>query len=202
MVPVLGGVQVEHEADERALEARPGALHEDEAGPRDLHGPLEVDHVQLLGHVPVGQGGEVEGGDGTVRANLDVVGIGVALGDRLVRHVGDDLEGLVAISLGGGHLAFHALDAVAQFTHLRHDGRHVLTGLLALRNALGDAILLGFQSFHLGQGLAAALVCFEHAVHDGGVGAASGELIPDLVGLGADEGEVEHLRGTALSGEC
>ena len=60
---MLAGVEVEHEVGEGAFEAGTLAEVDDEAGAGDLGGALEVEDAEGLAELPVGLGGEVEGGD-------------------------------------------------------------------------------------------------------------------------------------------
>jgi len=53
-IAMLGGMQVEHEADQCALAPGPHAFIKSKAGSRDLGSPVKIDDVQILGQVPVG----------------------------------------------------------------------------------------------------------------------------------------------------
>ena len=61
-VAVMAGVEVEHEVGDGAFEACSLAVVDDEARAGDFGGALEVEDAEAFADLPVGQGGEVEGG--------------------------------------------------------------------------------------------------------------------------------------------
>ena len=67
---VLAGVDVEEPVDQRALEPRPGALVDREAGAGDLRAARQVDDVERLGDLPVGLPAPGRAAGGRVRADL------------------------------------------------------------------------------------------------------------------------------------
>ena len=103
-VAVLGGVQVEHEADEGALEAGACAHVDGEARAGELGGALEVENAEGFAELPVGLGGEVEGGIFAPGFDGDVVGFGCAGGDFVAGEVGNagERQAHLLVESGGG----------------------------------------------------------------------------------------------------
>ncbi len=60
-IPVLAGVQVEHEVDQRARHSGAGAAQHREARRRDLRAALEVDDAERRSEIPVRNRREIEG---------------------------------------------------------------------------------------------------------------------------------------------
>ena len=107
---MLARVEVEHEVGEGALE--PGTLAEvdDEAGAGDLGGAVEVEDAEGFAELPVGLGGEVEGGGSAPDLLFDVVGFGAADGDVVLWKVGQGLEDIAEAVVCGGGSGFEGFD--------------------------------------------------------------------------------------------
>src|SRR3954463_6918467 len=99
---MLARVEVEHEVGEGALKACTGTEVEDEAGAGDLGGAIKVQDVQGFTELPVGPGGEVEGGL-NAPGFFFAVGVLVAThGDRVLGQIGDGLEDVAETIVSAG----------------------------------------------------------------------------------------------------
>ncbi len=157
-VAVLAGVEVEHEVGEGSLEAGSGAELEDEAGAGDLGGALEVEDAEGFADLPVGTGGEVEGGDGAPGLLDDVVVLGGAGGDAVVGKVGEGLEELAKAEVGFGGAGFELVCLFFERGGLCGDEGDV--GALALEAAElgGEGVALGLEGLSFGDGRATGCV--------------------------------------------
>ena len=97
-VAVLARVDVEHEVDEGALEARADAPVDGEAGAGDFGGTLEIQDAEFGAKIPVGFGLEIELARLAAAADLHVV-IGTAADGhgfmRQVRDAGEEIAELI-----------------------------------------------------------------------------------------------------------
>ena len=163
LLVAAGHVLVDHEADERALQAGAQAAQHVEAALGQLHAAIEVDDVQLGAQVPVGLGLEALGGEvarGAPAAHLGVVVLVGAHRRGGVGHVGDGHQQVAQVGVDG-------LAARAHIGELVVDGAHALLGglglvLLAgahhLADLLGERVALGLERLLPLDGLAAGLV--------------------------------------------
>ena len=103
-VAVLRRVQVQHEVDQRAREARAGTDQHGEPRARDLRAALEVDDAERRTEIPVRLRREVERARRAMSTHFDVVG--AALPDRhaLVRQIGNRQQPAIASLLDGVEL--------------------------------------------------------------------------------------------------
>ncbi len=188
-VSVLAGVEIEHEVGEGALEARSGAVVDDETGAGDFSGPVEVEDVEVFAEIPVRFRGEVEGGL-SAPGFLLAVGMFVgADGNGVLGEVWDGLEdGLEAFVCCGG--------PGFEFIHLRFKSPGLLglsggigSGFAEAGDLFGELIALGLEGFDLGDGFAAlAIDRGEVSEDDGGVHAPGAQFFLYNGQVGPDEG--------------
>ena len=188
-VAVLAGVEVEHEVGEGALEAGSGAVVDDEAGAGDFCGAVEVEDAEGLADLPVGLGGEVEGGLGAPGL-LFAVGVLVATyGDAVLWEIRDGLEdGLEALVCCGG-VGFEFVGLGLEGSGLLGWGGCVGSGLAETCDLFGEFVALGFEGFDLGDGFAALAV-------DGG------EVAEDCNGVHASGAQFFLYKGQVGPDEC
>ena len=96
-------------AVERELEQGKVADAVDEAAARDLRGALGIDPTHRLGEIEMVADREVEARRLAPAADLDGVLLGVAVGRRHVRRVGDAIEDLLPARLGLAELVLQPL---------------------------------------------------------------------------------------------
>ena len=119
-------MQVEHEADEGALEARACAHVDGEARAAELGGAFEVEDAELLAEFPVRLWGEIEvrllapGLDG------DVVGFGCADGDFVAGEVGNAGEREAHLLVESGRGLVELVELVFEGAGLVHHGGGIL----------------------------------------------------------------------------
>ncbi len=85
---MAAGVQVQHEADERPLQARAPILEDVEARPGDLHAPVEVQDAPARARIPVRLGREGETALDAFFAHHAVFAVVFSDGNRRVGQVG------------------------------------------------------------------------------------------------------------------
>ena len=132
-------VRVDKEVDERALHEGAGAAKQVEPGAGKLDAALEVDHAGAGAKVPVRLGLEVKVRRLAPLANLGVVGIVDAVGNALVRDVGDGRDQVEELLLHVGALLVKIGDPLLVGGDLRLGGH----GLVLLAVAHEEADLLG-----------------------------------------------------------
>ena len=160
LLVAAGGVLIQHEGDERALEAGAGTTEHVEAALSQLHATLEIDDVQGRAQIPVGLRLEALGGEIAGRApaaHLGVVVLVLAHRRGGVHHVRNGEHERVHGGLGLGA-------GIAQGGKLLVDLAHRLLGGvgfvgLALAHERADLfrqlVALGLQGLFLGDDLAA-----------------------------------------------
>ena len=139
-------VEVEHEVDERALQARPHVVHDGEAAVGDLDAALEVDPAVLFGQFPVLLRGEIENARREHFCDLDVVVLVRTVGNVGIGHVRDAhrqrvkggfrfalcLLKFTDTELVRIELRFELGDIPALFFVLREEAAHFVLGCLRL----------------------------------------------------------------------
>ncbi|KAF5045377.1 hypothetical protein DSECCO2_481830 [anaerobic digester metagenome] len=193
VVAVLHGLHVEHEADERPFHASGPALQEHEAAARDLGRGFEVQAPQGRSQLPVLLGGEVQLGLGAPGADLHVVRVVHALGDRRVRDVGDGHDPLLGLAVDVLEFLVQGLDARGHGPELGQKGVGVLAGFLHAGDVARGLVAAGLELLGLQQEVAALLVDGQELV-EVELAAPLAQAFLDVVGVGANEFDVEHGR--------
>ena len=178
-VAVLAGVEVEHEVGEGSLEAGAGAELQDEAGAGDLGGALEVEDAEGFADLPVGLGGEVEGGDGAPGLLDDVVELGGAGGDGVMGKVGEGLEELAKFEVGFGGAGFELLGLFFERGGLGGDEGDVGSFAPEAAELRREGVALGLEGFSFGDGRATGCVEIGKSLEECGVYAAETEFCFD-----------------------
>ncbi len=181
-------MEVEHEVGEGALEAGTLAEVDDEAGAGDLGGAVEVEDAEGLAELPVGLGGEVEGGDFAPGFFEAVAVLVLADRDVVLGEVGQGLEdgAEAVVGLGGGGL--EGVDLGLELAGLLGLGGGVGAGAAELGDLLGELVALGLEGLELGDGVATGAVDGgEVAEGDGGVGATGTQFLFNQGQIGPHE---------------
>ena len=187
-----GGAGLVHRhVDQRELQLRADAGQEVEARPADLGAALEVDRPQQPAELDVVARLEVE-----LARRADVLDDGVVLlatgRGGVVGDVGDRLERLVPLGLGGVARGLRGLHAGGELLHLREQG------LLLLALRAGDeraaGLLLGPARLEVGDRLPARGVGRQRPVHHVGGQAALGLGGAYAVGVVTEEAGIDHTR--------
>ena len=142
-------VQVQHELDERPLEARPQVPVDGEARPGDPGRALEVEDAELGPEVPVRLRGEVEGARRADPPHLDVVRGVLSDGHARVGHVRHDEQEPLDRCLHLLEPRVARLDPVGDALHLGLEVRRVLLRLAAPGDLLPGQALAVAQLLHL-----------------------------------------------------
>ena len=159
LLVAAGGVLIQHEGDEGALQAGTGAAEHVEAALGQLHAALEVDDIQGRPQIPVGLGLKALGGEvarGAPAAHLRVVVLVLADGGRgvaQVRHAHEQrLQRVVGLGAGGAG----RFQLLVDLAHLLLGGLGLVLLALAHEGAdlLGDTVALGLEGLFLGDDLA------------------------------------------------
>jgi hypothetical protein len=145
-------MEIEHEVGEGALEACTGADLEDKARSGDLGGTLEVEYAELFANLPVRLGGEVKGGNFSPCLLADVVVLGGAGWDGVVREVGQGLEQFAELEVRACSTGFEDLGIFFEGGGLSGDERDVGAFALEAAKLCGQGIALGFEGLSFGDG--------------------------------------------------
>ncbi len=113
---------------EGALEQGTLAEVDGEAGAGDFGGAVEVEDAECLADLPVGAGGEGEGGGCAPGADDDVVVLGGTYGDGGLRHVGQRLHELAEAVLRSIGVALESFGVGFEKAHLLGEGGGVGAG--------------------------------------------------------------------------
>ena len=187
---MLPGVEIEHELGERALEPRHSAPEDREARLGDPRCPLEVE-PQRRADLLVGFRGKGERARLAPVANLDVVVLTLAFGDRRMGQVRQlEQEGLEAL-VDGLELGVERLDTLAHLAHAGLLGAGVLTPALGLADRLGGFVAQGLEVFALADEPTALGVEGDHLGDELGTTLVR-EPTPHRLGLLADLPDVKH----------
>lgn len=196
---MLGHVQVEHEADQRTLQAGAQPDVEREPGARHAGGAREVEQPELLADFDVTLGLEGKLAGRALRAD-DLVAGGVgARGQAGVRQVRDAEQAFAHGGLDLAHLRVHGRDAVAQFAHGLADGRRVLALRLELADFFGDSVELVLELLDLSHQGAPLPVGLNHGIQVLGRVTAAGKARADNGFLVADQLDVKHGRSPSVT---
>jgi hypothetical protein len=167
-------VAVDHEADQRARQPRPGAAQHAEARTRDLGRAREVEDAERLAHLPVRPRRERHGRLVAPHRHHRVVGLAMSVGHRGVRRVGDDHEQLRGVRLDLAELPLACLDALGQLAQLVARRGELGRLLVESGHALVGGVALGPQLVEILLQRAAPAVQIAHPVDQrGNLAAAS-----------------------------
>ena len=193
-------VHVDEEVDERALHAGAHAAQQVEAGAGKLHAAVEVNDAQLGAKVPVGLGLKVKLARGAPATHLGVVGVVLAVGNVLVRDVGNGGDEVKELLLHGIATVVQRGDALLVGGDLGLLGLGLLLLALAhqLADLLGGAVAGRLERLDLGDDGAALLVKLKEllAVPVSVLAGLAG--LVHKVGVLANELDVEHLDSPQL----
>jgi len=190
-ISVGGGVQIEHELDQGALEARAGADEQREPGARHARGALEIEESEGFAEGHMVPGLEVEGGFLPPLAHHDIGRGIVANRHALVGQIGNRQQQGALLLLDLPDRGVERRDLLAHLAGLALDFRGVLAGLLQGADFFGDLLALVLQAVALGDGGATALVELQHGgeIHRGTAALQPGA---DKLGVLADQLDIEH----------
>lgn len=195
-VAVPGGVEVEEEVDEGALEAGAGAAIDDEGGAGDFGAGFEVEHAVGLAEGDVVFGFEVVGGGGAPAADFGVFFGGGADGTGVVGEVREGEEEIALLGVGGVGFDADFVDAGADAADFGFFGGGVFAVFAADADFFGEAIAVALELLAFGLGGAAGGVDGEDLVDERSErGVAGGEALFDEFGAFAQEADVEHGPG-------
>jgi len=195
-VAVLGGVQIQHEVDDRPFEQRTHPPVEREARPGDFRAAGEIEDAQVLADLPVRFGLEVEGRlfppgphDGVVRRARPA-------DYGFVRQIRDREHQILQILFRLLQRIFQCLDPGRYLAHLCDDGGGIFLALLLFPDLLGYGIALAAQDLHLLEDGPSLLVeTRENAEVD--FLPSLQHLLPNEIEILPQKFDVQH--GTALS---
>ena len=142
LVAVPGGVRVQHELREGAMQPRDGALHDDEASPRQLGRRREV-QAETGTERDVVLHRERSRSRGPPAPDLDVVGFRASDRRRLVRQVRQRQQQFVEFDLDAGELGRRLLLRFVDGRHLREEMIRVLLAPLGLADLPGQRVAPG-----------------------------------------------------------
>ena len=203
------GREVEEQADERALEARPLADVEREAGAGHLRAALEVEKAEAVGELPVGEGREALEGGALAPRERRLVRARVADRRRGVGRVGDGEEGVSQARLGRAdglvELGDLGLEAVGLLQERR--GLVALAGLHQRPDPGAERALLLLERLLRRERRPALRVELDGAVDERRIAEAFVEhALAHAGGVVAEKLEVDHRegegRGAKLPAAC
>ena len=131
-------MEVEHEVGEGALEACSLAVVDDEACAGYFRGALEVEDAEAFADLPVGEGGEVEGGLLAPDFLDGVVEFGGADGDGVLRQIGDGLHEFAELVVGCCCVGFEGVGLGFEVGELGGEGGGVTAFALELAEVLRE----------------------------------------------------------------
>jgi len=191
-IPVLTGMQLEHEGDQGPFQARPLPLQQPEPRAGQLGRALEVHDPQVFAQVPVGLEGVGEGRPLPPNPDLDVVAGVAAIGSRGVGKIRDPIQELLLFLLQGGALAVQRGDLEADLAHAGRGLRDVLARLLAPPQIGRHLVALLLQVVPPGDRLPAQDVQLHQAVDHFGTDAPAGQGGLDDLRFATDLLDVQH----------
>ena len=160
----MRGVRVEEIVDDGALQLRARAAIEVETRARDLCGGVGIENTEVFAKIPVCFCLKIKLAGLVPAADLRVFGVILADGVEFVGHIRDRKERVGHLRVNGGDFVGVNLYIIGKLFHLRKNGRNVLALFFQLRNGLGNAVLLRFFRFGIGNQRAALHVQFQQAV--------------------------------------
>ena len=144
-IAMLARVQVEHELDQRAVQARQRSGHQRKPGAGDLAGRFEIEHPERFAEVGVVLGVEIKLSRLAPAADFDVAALVFAVRHAVVRQVGETESDLDDPRLDRGQLRLGRLQLVTEISHGGHQRRGVFTLGLGLTDGLGFTVALRLQ---------------------------------------------------------
>src|SRR5579859_5613806 len=192
-VAVVPG-ELEHEADERALQPGAGTGVQDESRAGELGPALEVEQVEPLGDLPVGRR-RLRGARLAPAADDRVVLGPLPVGDRWMRQVGDEQQVPLDGRLELGELGVEGVDPRREARHprLQRVARLALAGAHELAELLVALVALGADAVRLRLDRPTAGIRREDPVDRLGRLALAGDGLPDGLRVVADEGDADHV---------
>ena len=163
-VSVLLRMQVEHEVDDRSLQACSQSLVDRESGAGDLGGSLEIEDVQILSDIPVGLLFKIKYTRFAPFPEFHVVAVVEAFLHVLVRGVRHFQQRFLQPCLRLADLSVQFLDLVAELFHFGHERRSILTVLLQNRDLLRLGLLLVLHLFNGREDLSSLQIVLTHLV--------------------------------------
>ena len=151
-------MQVEHEADQRPLQPRPGAHVHRKPRPAQLGRAFQVEDPQRFAQLPVRLGLKVERTLLAPGLHRDVVGFGGADGHFIAGQVGNARQRKPHLLVESGRGLVQFVELVFQRAGLVHHRGRVLPGLLQRAHLLAQLVAPRLQRLGLGDGLAPPLI--------------------------------------------
>ncbi len=191
-VAMLGGMGIQHELRQRAVQPGDAAFHERKAAAGDPYGGLEIEPAELFAELDVVLDRKVEAPRRAPAQNFDIARFITAHRHALVRQVGDHRdEGVVAL-LERRQGILVRLQLVADAGHLGHHRRDILALALQHADLLRQAVSFRLQV--LGADLQVLALGLQR-LEGGGVErrAARGEAFGDQGEVGAQQLNVQHV---------
>ena len=193
-ITMLPGVQIQHEVDQRARQARPRSAQHGKPCAGDPGGALEIKNAERVTQGPVLLRLEIEPPRRSVPTDFHVVARVCPVRHARVQQVGQRQQRRGALMFDGIPLHRKALDIGRALLARLVKMRRVLTLALGSRNLFAGRILLLVQALELRNDLTPGGFerhdLFERLVR---IGAAPAQPLPDLLEVIANIGRVEHV---------
>ncbi len=196
-ITMLGGVEIEQEVDEGALEscASPTINHEGAAG--DFGTRFKVDHAMGLAKRDMVFRFEVVRWCDSPAADFGVFFGGAANGAGFVRQIWEGQKEVTLLGVGGVGFRADLINALPDAAHFGFLGGGVLAVFATESDFFGEAVAITLQLLALSLGGAAGSIEGEDLIDQSGKrGIAGGETLFDEVGIFAQEADVEHSPGS------
>ena len=148
---MLAGVDVEHEVDQRTLQARAHAPVHGEPSAGDLGGALQVQNLQLPPQVPMRLGLEIELARLAPAPDFDVIVGASAYRHRFVRNVGNTGHQVAERLVGGLGFLFERANTVRHGPDVLLQLAGVLTFFAKFRDFGAFCIALRLELLGLGE---------------------------------------------------
>src|SRR5687768_52156 len=199
-IPVLGGVEVEHEARQCAHQSRPGAPEDRKSRTGDLAAPGQVENAERFSQLPMGAGCEVEGRRLAPALHHPVL-LGGSGGDLWVGEVGQPHQEVAELLFQLAGFGVERPGPIGRGLELSQQIVGGFPGALLPGDFLGLGISLGAERFALGHHPAPPAVEVEHLIHalaEGRVHPAQ-QRAPRAVGILPQHPHVNHCLGSPSS---
>ena len=192
-IGLLARVQVEHEADQRALQLRAIAPVNGEAGSGDFGGPFQVEDAELRAQLPVRLRLEVERPHLAPLLHFHVAALVGSNRDFIAREIRDAREDGPHLLFGLTGTGFELIDARFKGASFVHHGGRILAGLLQPRDLFTQLVTLGLELLGLRDALAAQLIQLAKVTQQGGrILSSIAELLLYGFKVGTNKSQVEH----------
>ncbi len=154
-VAMLARVQIEHEICKSALESRSQRPIDGKAGSGKLGRAFEIEHAKMLAQFPMRLGLEIERRWRTPAARFDVVRFALPYRHSVMGKIGKSCQDVAQAGVGIGGLFFELLNLLAHILGGLNLRGGILPAFLGPGDLFGSLVPPGFQSLHLGDGVAA-----------------------------------------------